>query len=421
MGNIFKRLLGINYLYNIIPFLLLIIYGPGIIIAFFRIGLSKEVGEFLFLFILSLLSYYLTYFLLSLKFKLRLFITKGISIINFSHIAFALYFLYIIYVCITAPKIPLLQSFLGASSTELAFYRETFFKARTGFDAILVYINAIFTVAVLPFVISSLFVTKNRYRYLYLIFFVFTLFLSLEKSLIARAILPLMVLVVNKEITDKYLKLRNIIFILVIAIIGLTFISLGNFSSSDVQLLKEVIEIDEVAVRYFIVNNPDNSILFMLNRIFWIPYITAIDWLSYFNEILNRNYVWGASSSIISGIFGMERINLERLVFEYEWGQNESGTGSANTVYFIDIFLNFGIVGVILANVILASIVKYFEIVNNVSAKATFYVYAYFLVTSSILAVMFSSGLILFMLMILFVNSSLNNSETLKLKFNEEI
>jgi hypothetical protein len=56
-----------------------------------------------------------------------------------------------VYVIITAPKVPLLQALRGAPASELAFDREMFFKARTGFDSILVYINAIFTVAILPF------------------------------------------------------------------------------------------------------------------------------------------------------------------------------------------------------------------------------------------------------------------------------
>lgn len=406
MERFLKSIFNINSIHLAIPVLLLLIYGPGVIIAFFRLGASKEVIEFLLIFIVSLVVYFATYRIIRASISgARLIVDKGISITTTSNLVFFIYALYILYVVVTAPKIPLVQSFLGASSSDLSYYREMFFKARTGFDGILVYINAIFTVAVLPFLIASLYVIRYKYRHLYLIFFAFTLFLSMEKSLIARALLPLLVLVINGVVVDKYVSLKRIIIILIIGLFGITFLSLGNFSNSDTVLLKEIIDIDPVAARYFIVSNPDNAFMFIINRLFWIPYITAIDWLSYFNQVLHRDLVMGASSSLISSTFGMERVNLERLVFEFEWGQNESGTGSANTVYFIDIFLNFGWLGVVISNVLLALIVNFFEFCNNKAAKATFFVYAYFIVTSSLIAVIFSSGLLLFMLLMLFVKN----------------
>ena len=228
----------------------------------------------------------------------------------------------------------------------------------------------------------------------------------MEKSLIARAILPLLVLVVNGVIIEKYISVNIILGVLFIGLIFITTLTLGRHSSDNVVLIQEVIDIDPITARYFIISNPDNVIQFLLNRIFWIPYITAIDWLSYFNEILHRDYVYGASSSLISGLFGMERMNLERLVFEYEWGQNESETGSSNTVYFVDIFLNFGWIGVIVSNMIIALVVNFFEFCDNKAANATFFVFAYFIVTSSLIAVLFSSGLLLLMFLMLILKTS---------------
>lgn len=406
MPKILKTLFNINSIYLAIPGLLILIYGPGVFIAIGRLGATAESLEFVAIFLSSLLIYFVTYFILKILNQKKLVIENGISIIKSSHIAFFIYFLYIVYVIITAPKVPLLQALRGAPATELAFDREMFFKARTGFDSILVYINAIFTVAILPFLVASLYMIKYKFRHYYLLFFILTLLLSMEKSLIARAMLPLLVLVINGLVVDKYLSLKNIFIILSIGLAGITFLSLGRIAKGDTAvLLQDVIEIDPLTARYFIVDNADNTFLFILNRIFWIPYITAVDWLSYFNEVLHRNLVMGASSSAISGIFGMERVNLERLVFEFEWGQNESGTGSANSVYFIDIFLNFGWIGVIVSNVLLALIVNFFEFCNNNAAKATFFVYAYFIVTSSLLAVLISSGLLLFMILMLMVKN----------------
>lgn len=403
MEKFLKLIFDIKHLYKIMPVLLLTIYGPGVIIAFFRLGFTPTVLEFLSIFIVSLFVYYSFYFFLRIVMRKKLVVDKGLSVVNMANVIFTIYFLYILYVVITAPGIPLILSLKGSSSSELSYYRELFFKARTGFDGILVYFNAIFTVAVLPFIVASLYIIKYKYRHYYLLFFIFTLLLSMEKSLIARALLPLLVLVINGIVVDKFLTLKNILIFCTVGLFIITFLSLGNLSKDEAQLVSEIVEIDPNAAKYFVVDNPDNVFMFIFNRIFWIPYITAIDWLAFFNEVLNRELVMGASSSMISGLFGMERVNLERLVFEFEWGQNESGTGSANTVYFIDLFLNFGWIGVIISNMVLAFIVRFFEFSDNNAAKASFFVYAYFISTSTLLGVLFSSGLLLFMILILFV------------------
>lgn len=404
--TILKFVFNIEKIEFLIPFLLLIIYGPGLIIAYFRIGLISEVCEFFLLMSLSLFTYFIVYRILKKIIRKKLAVVSGFSIIDMSKFFFILYFIFILYVTLTAPAIPLIQSFMGASSSDLSNYRELFLKARTGLEGLLVYINAIFTVAILPFITASLYVVRYKYRHVYLLFFVFTLFLSMEKSLIARALLPLLVLLFNGYVKDKYVTLKRILLFAVMGLFLVTFLSLGNLTKDETILISELVESDPNAARYYIVSNPDNVFMFLFNRIFWIPYMTAIDWLSFFNVVLHRELVMGASSSLFSFLFGVERINLERLVFEFEWGQNESGTGSANTVYFVDIFLNFGWIGVILANALLACIVRFFVFCDNYVAKASFYVYAYFLVTSTIIGVLFSSGLLVLMTLILFTKNN---------------
>jgi hypothetical protein len=398
-----KSIFNLNRLHTIIPVLLLIIYGPGIIMAFYRLGNSLEVLEFLAIFAVSVLSYFGFYYLFKIGIKRRPVFSNGLSVIRLSNFLFLLYSIYIAYVVITAPKIPLFLSLQGANSSEISYYRELFFKARIGVDAILVYLNAIFTVALLPFLIASLYILNYKFRHFYLVFFVFTLLLSMEKSLIIRALLPLFVLILNGFVTDKYITFNRILVSLFVGLFLISFLALGNFASDEAQLLTELAELDPNTAKYFIVSNPDSVGQFMFNRIFWIPYITAIDWLEFFNVVLDRKFVLGSSSSLLSGLFGMERINLERLVFEFEWGQNESGTGSSNAVYFIDIFLNFGWIGVLLSNATLAYVVRFFEMSGNNAAKSSFFVYAYFICTSTLLGVLFSSGLLILMFVIFIV------------------
>lgn len=407
MGQYFKNLLknifNLSHLNRFIPVLLILVYFPGVIISFFRIGQTSENYEFLLIFSFSLLTYFISYQFFNLALNKKFVVKQGVSEIFLAKVTYIIYFVFIIYTVVTAPAIPLFESFRGATSNDLSNYRELFLKGRKGLESILVYLNAIFTVALLPFLTASLYLSKYRYRHILLLLFVFTLLLSMEKSLIARALLPLLILVVNKQINDKFLSLRNLLLLSSVGLLLVTFLALGKFSNDETILLSELLDSDPIAAKYFIVSNPDNVVLFIINRVFWIPYITAIDWLEYFNTVLHRDLVLGASSSVLSVIFGMERINLERLVFEFEWGQNQSGTGSANTVYFIDIFLNFGWLGVFLSNILLAFIVRLFEISNNKAAQAAFIVFAYFIATSSLLAVLFSTGL-LFLICIIFIS-----------------
>lgn len=401
--NLLKKIFNLSYLNRFIPVLLILIYFPGVIISFFRIGQTSENYEFLLIFSFSLLTYFISYQYFNLALNKKFVVKQGVSEIFLAKVTYILYFVFIIYTVVTAPAIPLFESFRGVTSNDLSNYRELFLKGRKGPESILVYLNAIFTVALLPFLTASLYLCKYRYRHILLLLFVFTLLLSMEKSLIARALLPLLILVINKQINDKLLSLRNLLLLSSVGLLLVTFLALGKFSNDETILLSELLDSDPIAAKYFIVSNPDNVGLFLINRVFWIPYITAIDWLDYFNTVLHRDLVLGASSSVLSVIFGMERINLERLVFEFEWGQNQSGTGSANTVYFIDIFLNFGWLGVFLSNILLAFIVRLFEISNNKAAQAAFIVFAYFIATSSLLAVLFSTGL-LFLLCVIFIS-----------------
>jgi len=401
--NLLKKIFNISHLNRFIPVLLIVIYFPGIIISFFRIGHTSETYEFILIFTISLFTYFISYKFFKLSLNKNVVIKQGISELFLAIVFYFLYFVFIIYTVVTAPAIPLFESLKGVTADELSNYRELFLKGRKGPESILVYFNAIFTVAVLPFLTASLYLSKYRYRHVFLFLFVFTLLLSMEKSLIARALLPLLILVINEQIKDKILSLRNLLLICSVGVFLITYLALGKYSNYETILLAEVLDSDPIVAKYFVVNNPDNIILFIINRVFWIPYITAIDWLSYFNTVLHRDLVLGASSSILSGIFGMDRLNLERLVFEFEWGQNQSGTGSANTVYFIDIFLNFGWIGVFMSNIVLALIVRLFEISNNKAAQAAFIVFAYFIATSSLLAVLFSTGL-LFLLCLIFIS-----------------
>ena len=62
----------------------------------------------------------------------------------------------------------------------------------------------------------------------------------------------------------------------------------------------------------------------------------------------------------MSSAFGLHRVEFERLVFAYEWGQNAAGTGSTNSVYVIEAFVNFGWAGVAIFSAVVGLMFRVF-------------------------------------------------------------
>jgi hypothetical protein len=76
-----------------------------------------------------------------------------------------------------------------------------------------------------------------------------------------------------------------------------------------------------------------------------VPVITAYQGLElFFSNEFHGEYLYGATSSLLSSIFGLERINFERALYQSQFGGSE--TGNANQFYLIEAFINYGYLGV---------------------------------------------------------------------------
>ncbi len=115
-------------------------------------------------------------------------------------IFFGSYLALFLYMVLTAPHLALVESFYGADASTLEISREEFLKTRTGYEAFLPYLNAFMTAAIIPYLIAVLYIAKHKYRHLVLGIFIITLMITLEKALVIKALLPLMVLAANQNI-----------------------------------------------------------------------------------------------------------------------------------------------------------------------------------------------------------------------------
>lgn len=385
------RLLKFNNLYllpivglvafYIIPSTLGVIYGT-----------REYAFQLLFLSLLSLMAYFFSYvFFLGRWFSDFYRSVRKIRV-GWSFLAFLIlltYFSVIVYAAITAPGIALFEAVRGASLTEVAGLREEFLRTREGWEKGLIYVYVIGFSAFMPFVISQLFITRSRWRFIVLGAFLFSLALTLEKSRALVAMLPLVVIFVNG---GKARKAYWVIAGLLAVVVLVSALARGVMSSDD-GVASEVNPMAAVPDEYNLFVGETSQVYYVINRLWYIPYVTAIDWLRYRDLVLDGQSTLGRSISAVAWITGQERISLEQEVFAFQWGQNETGTGSANTAFYIDAYLTFGYLGVILYSIILAFCVRVCVCSANKALIACLAISLCSLCFVSLSAVLLSGGL----------------------------
>jgi uncharacterized BrkB/YihY/UPF0761 family membrane protein len=127
---------------------------------------------------------------------------------------------------------------------------------------------------------------------------------------------------------------------------------------------------------------------------------------------MNGEFTFGRSISVVAAFLGEEKINLEKEVFSFQWGQNETATGSANTAYFIDAYLNFGFAGCFLYTLVIVCILRLTVMSDIAILQACVFVPLIFLLFNSLTAMIFSGGLFFLVFLALFISGKNPPSET---------
>lgn len=212
------------------------------------------------------------------------------------------------------------------------------------------------------------------------------------------AMLPLIVLYAN---LGDHKKAYRAIFTLVIIVGLISIIARGGLTSNDSTT--ESAAMEGVPEQYNLFKGESGQGYYILNRIGYIPYITAIDWLNYREQVLRGDDVNGRSIGVVAFLFEQEKINLEREVFAFQWGQNDTGTGSSNTVFFVDAYLNFGIIGVIIYSLIVSFIARVIVVSGDGALVSCLSIPLLYICFTPLPAVLFSGGLaFLFLLALVF-------------------
>ena len=329
------------------------------------------------------------------------------------------YLVLMAYVMLTAPTIPAFDAFRGCGIDWLAQGRETFLRARSGWEASLNYMYSMYRSFLAPLVVCYLYATGDRFRHAFLIAFAATLMLTLEKSVAVFIFAPLACLFVGSK---RYHCAIFVVFLMLLSIAGTSFLARGGLGRADAAGcsvgvkgaadaagfsvgVKGAADLDQsmssVPARYNKFNF-GGQVGYIANRIIYIPYITAIDWIRYHREVLHGDYLHGRGISLVALIFGENRIRIDREVFRFQWGQNSTGTGAANTVFFVDAYVNFGWIGCFLYNLAVVFIVRIVTLSDVVGIQAAMVVPMFYLVFNSLTAMMFSGAIFFAILLAIF-------------------
>jgi hypothetical protein len=305
------------------------------------------------------------------------------------------FLLFLLVTFATAENIPILSAIQGADPVELDAQRGAFLKGRTGLEAILPYLGALLVSAVLPYSLVHLFLEKSRLRYLFLAIFLAFSVSFLVKSLFINAAFPLIYLIAQqrKLTVSRLLPVAGLVFCLLYVV---STLALGDTASTGADSVDEQGLADFFKTTY----KATGPLNFVVWRSIAVPVFTAADTLRVFAERFGDEPFWGATSSLIAAIFSLDRVTLEKFVYEYQFGFNE--LANSNAVFFTEAFANFYWYGVVLFSMFVGQSLRWFRMSGDIAFKALWMNYCFGLYTAGLIGTLLSNGYLLVFFLALF-------------------
>lgn len=285
---------------------------------------------------------------------------------------------------LTAESIPIISAFKGLTMDALDQQRGAFLKGRTGIEMLLPYMSSFFMCTLLPYSLVSLFIDKNRYRFVLMgIFLIFSISF-LQKALFLNLILPF-IYFLSRRVKVSSLK----IFYVFIGSLGLLYlITILAFPGNSIFHESEDGDMSEFFSAGYSIAGP---LEFLVWRSIAVPIFTATDTLLVFSEKLSDQPLLGATSSFLSILFSMERINIERIVFAYQFG-SWNDIANANAVFMVDAFVNFGWIGVGLFSFLVGQSLRWFWKSKDEAFRSLWTLYCFLLFFAPLIGMLLSNG-----------------------------
>jgi hypothetical protein len=184
-------------------------------------------------------------------------------------------------------------------------------------------------------------------------------------------------------------------YIIIILSTLIFMVSIAGFNKADLDQPSGIN--NYVSVGYASTNSFD----FMLWRIVVIPILASRDTLEVHDLYYLGNNLLGVTSGLGSKILGENKIDIEREVFGYQYG-GMNDIGNTNSSFFIDAYINFGYIGIIIYGIFAAILLRLLLDSNIKSGVSMAPLFAIFLFSSSLVGILISNGFIFLFLWLWF-------------------
>lgn len=147
----------------------------------------------------------------------------------------------------------------------------------------------------------------------------------------------------------------------------------------------------------------NGRIQFLTWRLMAVPVFTASDSLKLFEEKYKGHLFWGRTSTLLSALFGVQNVKFERETFSSEWGQDTTGTASANSVFIIEQYINFGWFGVILSSILVGYMFAVLRRSKDLALASMSIALSISLIVGGLISTMLSGGFLALFIFLFFV------------------
>jgi len=359
-------------------YLMLIIYLPAGLLGLFLLRDHSAV-EFLCILLLFCVVYFLSFNFFSRTYLLLVDRLRGLFSVSrqgwvlLSLLALATYIATLAYAAWIADTVPLFVALEGGSLMDIAHSRSQFLAGLSGYESLLRYAVFILGRSIMPLLLVAAFLLKARSRYWLLLLLLALSMLAMEKAAPIFVLLPLMF---SYLVQRSWKMLVATSSMMLGCVVVLAFLAGGGNAkssmptgddSAQVLIVPPGMPIQEAMgdpsralLPYYLrkhfseeqyqfdPNKLSAKFTLLLNRVGWVPYITAYDWLEFQRIVLDGELTLGRSISFVHLLFGEPKMQLEKMVYVYEYGASPGGEGASNTVFFVDAKLAFGWAGIVI-------------------------------------------------------------------------
>lgn len=237
---------------------------------------------------------------------------------------------------------PLFQALRGLSTAEIFESRVNYDLTREGGGLLWVYVQNFVSILIIPFFLLRDLKNKSKWFWFKFALAILVLSLPLAKANALKVFLPILSFLFFSK---SYRRMFQVLACAVLHVLILSFLFFGAFSEEKANT--------EISSRFGMDTATDYGVNFyfgahglggIINRAFWVPYVTGINWIEYAEVEQLGNEKPIVSNRSLALLFGHKYRPIEKEIFSAQFGlPKDMLVGFANTTYYVDAYVKYSI------------------------------------------------------------------------------